>query len=144
MMKYTVKYSTLFKKSFKKCMKRGCSEDKFRKVISILSETGTLPPEYKPHPLKSNYKGCMECHITSDWLLIWKQNDKELILILTDTGTHSDIFGWQPTNMSYLIKCYSKVRISPLLTRLMEGEQDFMPLILCNYNSNKKVNVKAA
>ena len=37
-------------------MKRGCSEDKFRKVISILSETGTLPPEYKPHPLKSNYK----------------------------------------------------------------------------------------
>ena len=42
MMKYTVKYSTLFKKSFKKCMKRGCSEDKFRKVISILSETGTL------------------------------------------------------------------------------------------------------
>ena len=72
----------------------GCSEDKFRKVISILAETGTLPPEYKPHPLKSNYKGCMECHITSDWLLVWKQNDKELILILTDTGTHSDIFGW--------------------------------------------------
>ena len=31
-------------------MKRGCSVDKFRKVISILSETGTLPPEYKPHP----------------------------------------------------------------------------------------------
>ena len=67
MMKYTVKYSTLFKKSFKKCMKRGCSEGKFRKVISILAETRTLPPEYKPHPLKSNYKGCMECHITSDW-----------------------------------------------------------------------------
>lgn len=94
MMKYTVKYSTLFKKSFKKCIKRGCSEDKFRKTISILAETGTLPPEYKPHPLKLNYKGCMECHITSDWLLVWKQNDKELILILTDTGTHSDIFGW--------------------------------------------------
>ena len=30
---------------------------------------------------------------TSDWLLVWKQNDKELILILTETGTHSDIFG---------------------------------------------------
>lgn len=46
MMKYTVKYSTLFKKSFKKCMKRGCSEGKFRKVISILAETGTL----RKHP----------------------------------------------------------------------------------------------
>ena len=56
-MKYTVKYSTLFKKSFKKCMKRGCSEDKFRKVISILAETGTLPSEYKPHPLNQIIKG---------------------------------------------------------------------------------------
>ena len=79
MMKYTVKYSTLFKKSFKKCMKRGCSVDKFRKVISILSETGTLPPEYKPHPLKSNYKGCMECHITSDLLPIGFQFGNKMI-----------------------------------------------------------------
>ena len=34
--------------------------------------------------------------------------------------------------------------IEDILTRLMEGEQDFMSLIPCNYNSNKKVNVKAA
>lgn len=94
MMKYTVKYSTLFKKSFKKCIKRGYDIEKFKKVISILGETGSLPKEYKPHPLKQNYKGCMECHITPDWLLVWKQNDNELILILVDTGTHSDIFNW--------------------------------------------------
>lgn len=93
MMKYTVKYSTLFKKSYKKCIKRGCDESLFRKVISILAESGTLPKEYKPHSLKGNYKGCMECHILPDWLLVWQQNDNELILILTDTGTHSDLFG---------------------------------------------------
>ena len=34
--------------------------------------------------------------------------------------------------------------IEDILTRLMEGEQDFMSLIPCDYNSNKKVNVKAA
>ena len=34
--------------------------------------------------------------------------------------------------------------IEDVLTRLMEGEQDFMSLIPGNYNSNKKLNVKAA
>lgn len=91
-MKYSVKYSTLFKKSFKKCLKRGCDAELFKKAISILGETGHLPKEYKPHPLKGIYKGCMECHITPDWLLVWKQNDKDLILLLIDIGSHSDLF----------------------------------------------------
>ena len=91
-MKYTVKYSTLFKRSFKKCMKRGCNPELFKEALAILAETGSLPKKYQPHPLKGNYKGCMECHITPDWLLIWKQNDKELILVLVDTGSHSDLF----------------------------------------------------
>ena len=34
-MKYTVKYSTLFKKSFKKCMKRGCDPELFREALAI-------------------------------------------------------------------------------------------------------------
>lgn len=75
-------------------MKRGYDEEVFRKAITTLADTGTLPKEYKPHALKGNYKGCMECHLAPDCLLIWKQNDNELILILTDTGTHQDIFGW--------------------------------------------------
>ena len=91
-MKYTVKYSTLFKKSFKKCMKRGLNPELFKTALGILANTGELPTEYKPHALKGNYKGCMECHLTPDWLLVWKQNDKELILVLVDTGSHSDIF----------------------------------------------------
>lgn len=91
-MQYTVKYSTLFKKSFKKCMKRGCDPELFRETLAILAETGSLPKKYQPHSLKGNYKGCMECHITPDWLLVWKQNNKELILVLVDTGSHSDLF----------------------------------------------------
>lgn len=92
-MKYTVRYSNLFKKSFKKCLKRGCKQDDFRTVLSILAECGSLPPEYRPHKLKGKYKECWECHINPDWLLVWEQYDTELILILVDTGTHSDLFG---------------------------------------------------
>lgn len=91
-MKYTVKYSSLFKKSFKKCIKREFDENKFKEVVLILANEGCLPPKYKPHKLKGNYSGIWECHICPDWLLLWQQNDEELILILTDTGTHSDLF----------------------------------------------------
>ena len=92
-MSYTIRYSNLFKRSFKKCLKRGCDEDKFRKVITILSESGSLPTKYRPHKLKGAYKDCWECHITPDWLLVWEQKDDELLLILVDTGSHSDLFG---------------------------------------------------
>ena len=41
---------------------------------------------------KGKYTGCWECHLEPDWLLIWRQNDYALELILVDTGTHSDLF----------------------------------------------------
>lgn len=91
-MRYTIRYSNLFKRSFKKCLKRGCKEEDFRKAISILAEEGQLPKSYKPHKLKGRYSGYWECHINPDWLLVWEQNDTELILVLVDTGTHSDLF----------------------------------------------------
>jgi len=91
-MKYQIKTKGSFRRSFKRCIKRGLDENIFVEAISILAETGTLPPQYKPHPLHGRYEGCMECHLQPDWLLVWQQNDKELILILIDTGTHSDLF----------------------------------------------------
>lgn len=63
-----------------------------RDVMALLSENGVLPSEYKPHKLSGKYNGLWECHIKPDWLLVWKQNDKELILLFTNTGTHSDLF----------------------------------------------------
>jgi len=61
-------------------------------VIDLLQKEGKLPQKYKPHNLSGNYKDCWECHIKPDWLLVWKQNDTELILLFLDTGTHSDLF----------------------------------------------------
>ena len=89
---YTIKYTNKFKKDVKRCHKRGFDLDLLRNVIDTLAKTGKLPLEYKSHQLKGIYKNRMECHIKPDWLLVWIQNENELILLFTDTGTHSDLF----------------------------------------------------
>lgn len=88
---YEVITTNKFEKSLKKCIKRGIG--KLNKVLKELSDNGTLPPEYRPHKLTGKYQGNWECHIQPDWLLVWEQRDSELILLLIDTGSHSDIFG---------------------------------------------------
>ena len=62
------------------------------KVVSIIAEGKVLPEKYRDHPLTGNYEDCRECHITPDWLLVYEIEDDELILYLTRTGTHSDLF----------------------------------------------------
>lgn len=90
---YEIYFSNQFKRSYKKCLKRGCNKMLFEEVVTLLAETGTLPSRYRPHKLTGDWQGFWECHIQPNWLLIWEQHEKELILILTDTGTHSDLFG---------------------------------------------------
>ncbi len=88
----TIKYETTFKKDFKRVVKRGYHIPLMEKVIEMLANEIPLPPKYKDHPLSGNYADCRECHITPDWLLVYKINNDELILALTRTGTHSDLF----------------------------------------------------
>ena len=64
----------------------------FKEVIILLEKDGKLPPQYKPHFLKGDYKGYLECHIQPDWLLIWKQDEEIKLVSLSRTGTHSDLF----------------------------------------------------
>lgn len=89
---YKIVTTNRFNKSLKLCKKRGYDLSLLKQAIDTLQETGTLPTKYKPHLLKGEYKDCWECHIKPDWLLIWKQDDTELILLFLDTGTHSDLF----------------------------------------------------
>ena len=91
-MRYSIRYSGRFKKSYKTCKRRGLNVESFETVVRLLAEFGKLPAKYKPHILSGKYAGIWECHIEADWLLLWKQNDTELTLLLLDTGTHSDIF----------------------------------------------------
>jgi len=87
-----VEYSTRFKRDYKRMMKRGCREEDFRNVLSYLIKQENLPPKYRDHELTGNYKGFRECHINSDWLLVYEVREDELILVLVRTGTHSDLF----------------------------------------------------
>ena len=92
--KYTVDVTNSFKKEFVDCFKRGLDTDLLVEAVKILATDGILPQEYNPHPLRGKYQGFMECHIQPDWLLVWKQENNHLTLVLTNTGTHSYIFGW--------------------------------------------------
>ena len=94
--KYDLDYTYTFKKSVKASYKSNKDLEQLLIAIDTLVKTGNLSSEYSPHPLtgfpqKKNDK-VMECHITSDWLLVWIQNNATLTLLLFDTGSHSDLF----------------------------------------------------
>ena len=93
---YHVYKTNTFKKNVKLCYKRKLDLDLLEKVIVTLAKKEKLPEHNFPHQLKGYKKKSeeevMECHILPDWLLVWTQNDTELILLLTNTGTHSDLF----------------------------------------------------
>lgn len=61
-------------------------------IIKKLANGEQLPEKNHDHGLSGDYAGCRECHITPDWLLIYEIDNGELILYLTRTGTHSDLF----------------------------------------------------
>lgn len=90
---WEIEYTNRFKRSFKRCVKRGLNVEIFATAVEILRRTGTLPPEYKPHKLTGKYTGYWECHLQPDWLLVWLPREEELVLTFIDTGTHSDLFG---------------------------------------------------
>jgi mRNA interferase YafQ len=89
---YEIAYSNQFNKDLKLAAKRGYNIELLRAVIKKLHTSGKLEPHYRPHKLQGKYNNYMECHIKSDWLLIWKQDDKEKSVMLTRTGTHTDLF----------------------------------------------------
>lgn len=88
----TIKYHTLFKKDFKRIKKRGYDISKLEKIVELLANEVPLPEQFKDHNLSGNYNGFRECHIAPDWLLIYQVNNNELVLVLSRTGSHSDLF----------------------------------------------------
>ena len=89
----SVRYSSKFKKDFKAIVRRGYDISLFETVLGILREEKPLPEKYNDHALKGDFLGHRECHITPDWLLIYKIENDMITLSLTRTGTHSDLFG---------------------------------------------------
>ena len=89
---YAVKPTTRFQRDVRRAEKRGYNMSLLTDVIKKLAKGETLSPNFKDHDLVGDYLGCRECHITPDWLLVYQISQDKLILVLTRTGTHSDLF----------------------------------------------------
>lgn len=87
-----IKYQSAFKRDYKRIKKRGYDIRLLEAVIESLAREQKLDRKYKDHELSGKFAGCRECHIASDWLLIYEIVEDELILEIMRTGTHSDLF----------------------------------------------------
>lgn len=91
-LKYSVVFTNRFKKDYKTMLKRGQEIQLLDEVITALAKGEILDKKYRDHYLTGDLKGFRECHIKPDWLLIYKIENEKLILTLTRTGSHSDMF----------------------------------------------------
>jgi mRNA interferase YafQ len=79
-----------FRNDLKRQKRRGKDIEELITAVELLAEDGRLPLTYRPHQLSGEWKGVWECHIESDWLLIYEVTATEVLLIRT--GSHSDLF----------------------------------------------------
>lgn len=89
---YKLYQTNRFKKSLTKLIRRNANLSKLKYVVDSLQAGKTLERKYNDHALKGEYLGYRECHVEPDLLLVYKIEDDNLILILYDTGSHSDLF----------------------------------------------------
>lgn len=81
--------STQFKKDYKRYRNNPKLIKALGDIVDMLANEQPIPLENRPHPLKGEYKGCMECHVGNDFLLIWLNGD---IIELVRLGSHSELF----------------------------------------------------
>ena len=84
--------SSRFKRDLKLIVKRGYDLNLLNTVVEKLANDIPLEERHRDHALTGNYVGFRECHVLPDWLLIYRVDDTDLILFLSRTGTHSDLF----------------------------------------------------
>ena len=87
---YTPVYTKQFEKDVKRFQRRGKNLDKFKILARTLLSGESLDSIHKDHKLVGNYVGRRDCHIESDWILIYKTIETKLIF--ERMGTHSDLF----------------------------------------------------
>ena len=92
-MNYQIKYTKEFKKSIKKLTKQGKNIDKLLNIVDKLSKGIPLEIKYRDHALYNDnrFQNCRDCHIEQDWVIIYKYLDENLILLLVNTGSHSEV-----------------------------------------------------
>ena len=85
-----IRLTSKFKKDLKRAAKQKRNFEKLRQIFERLSIPQPLLPKFKDHKLKGEWIDFRECHIESDWLLIYTITDFELRFVRL--GTHSELF----------------------------------------------------
>ena len=88
-----VVWTTKFKRDYKRAMKRGLDINRLDQVIRTLAAGEELAISHRDHALGGDWRGHRECHVQPDWLLIYYVDGERLVLTLTRTGIHADLFG---------------------------------------------------
>jgi len=93
---YFIEASAKFKRDKKRLVRRGYDMALLQETIDLLAAGEPMPESYSDHALKGSMKEYRECHVAGkgDWLLVYKKYDNKLVLLLSETGTHQDVFGW--------------------------------------------------
>lgn len=87
-----ISITAAFKKDLKKAKKQKRDIDLLNKVVDTLASGEVLDDKYRDHSLSGNYEGFRECHVSNDWLLIYKIKGDVLVLVLSRIGSHSELF----------------------------------------------------
>ena len=91
-MKYEVRPTAKFRRDYKLAQKRRLNMCLLEQVIVQLANGEELPPRNRDHALTGNMVGFRECHVLPDWLLVYRVEEDVLVLVLSRTGSHSDLF----------------------------------------------------
>ena len=83
--------TTRFTRDVRRATRRGKDLAELWSVVEALLSGEELSARHRPHRLSGRWSEHWECHIESDWLLIWTYGDETLVLVRT--GTHADLFG---------------------------------------------------
>lgn len=91
-MSYNIQATRQYDKDVKLAKKRGLDVNKLIDVVVKIANGEALLAKNHDHSLSGNYEGYRECHISPDWLLIYKKAEEIKLITLVRTGTHSDLF----------------------------------------------------
>ncbi|ETW92203.1 MAG: mRNA interferase YafQ [Candidatus Entotheonella factor] len=84
--------TTRFRRDFRRVRRRGKDLEKLRAAVRMLVAEELLPERMRDHALVGDWRGCRECHIDPDWLLIYQTDPEAGLLTLVRTGSHADLF----------------------------------------------------
>lgn len=87
-----IAWTTQFKRDYKLAMKRNWDISLLDECIRMIATGVELPPKFRDHDLSGKWTGHRECHVQPDWLLVYRIDGNDLILVLSRTGSHSDLF----------------------------------------------------